>query len=235
MKHDNIDDILARAGHGPETEMTERAAIDRARRALLPDLKPVRSLPPAWVFTLGFIAVFAALACTAAMILGLHGIRALNPEQRALIFPTLLAAAWIAAVACSRAMRPASGTELGFLALAFATGAFPALFSLIFHGYGTAHFVHEGIPCLVAGSAVAIPTGLVIALILRRGFVLKWSAAGIAAGSLAGLSGLAMLELHCPNLKAIHVITWHVAVVALSGVRGWVAGVVADSRSSDQR
>jgi len=37
-----------------------------------------------------------------------------------------------------------------------------------------------------------------------------------------------MLELHCPNLKAIHVMVWHVAVVVVSGLVGWAIGWMAD-------
>ena len=67
-----------------------------------------------------------------------------------------------------------------------------------------------------------------MAFIVRRGFVMDWGMAGVAAGTLAGLTGLGMLELHCHNLKAIHVITWHVAVVVLSGVLGFAIGWAAD-------
>lgn len=232
MKHEDIDDILARTGRSAG-EDSAGAAIDRARAALLSGLKPVKPLPPLWVFTLALTTLFAAIALATGTVLGVRGIHALSAGQRASIFPLLLATGWVASRACSRAMRPASGTKLGFMALALATGAFPALFALIFQGYGTEHFVHEGIPCLVAGLAVAIPTGLLVALILRRGFVLEWSAAGVAAGTLAGLSGMAMLELHCPNLKVIHVISWHVAVVAVSGVIGWIAGKVFELRNLD--
>jgi hypothetical protein len=98
------------------------------------------------------------------------------------------------------------------------------------------NLVKEGIPCLVAGLAVAIPTGLAVGLVLRRGFVLDWSAAGIAVGCLSGLAGLGMLELHCANLKAIHVIVWHLAVVITSGALGFGAGRIAEARGlrSDQ-
>ena len=152
----------------------------------------------------------------------------LSLGQRGSIFPLLLAAAWLAAVSGARAMRPASGAPLCWIALAFAVGVFPVLFSLIFSGYGTLNFVHEGVPCLVAGLCVAIPTGLACAWILRLGFVLNWSRSGLAAGVLSGLTGLGMLELHCPNLKAIHVMVWHVAVVVVSGLVGWAIGWMAD-------
>jgi len=58
---------------------------------------------------------------------------------------------------------------------------------------------------------------------------MAWSKAGLAAGTLSGLTGLAMLELHCSNLKAIHVMFWHVAVVVASGLLGLVIGRIADA------
>jgi hypothetical protein len=237
MKPEDMDQILAETARHAMPPDEGRAAIERVRNLLLKDLHPVQPLAPLWVFTLALVALFIVVGFGTASVLGLHGLHALSPAQRAFIFTTLLAAAWLAALGSAREMRPGAGTRLGPLALVLASATFPLLFSLIFHGYSTLNFIHEGIPCLVAGTAVAIPTGLVIAFILRRGFVMNWAATGIAAGALAGVTGLAMLELHCPTLKAIHVMVWHVAVVVLSGILGWAIGSIADHlrlRSSQQ-
>ncbi len=228
MKPEEIDQILAQAAQNAMPPDQGSAAVKRAQSMVLTDLQPVRPLAPLWIFTLALVAVFAVVGLASASVLGLHGLHALSPAQRAFIFTTLFATAWLAALGGAREMRPAAGSRLGARALILASAAFPLLFSLIFNGYGTLNFVAEGIPCLVAGMEVAIPTGVVIAFILRRGFVMNWAATGLAAGALAGLTGLAMLELHCPNLKAIHVMVWHVAVVVLSGILGWAIGSLAD-------
>jgi hypothetical protein len=107
-----------------------------------------------------------------------------------------------------------------------------AVFALLFHDYDAGNFVPEGVKCLLAGLACAIPAAIVIGLVLRRGFVLDWPAAGIAAGTLAGLAGIAMLELHCPILKVPHIMFWHVAVVWVSGIGGWVVGWVVQMKLS---
>lgn len=57
-------------------------------------------------------------------------------------------------------------------------------------------------------------------LILRRGFAVNALAAGLAGGILAGLAGVTMLELHCGNFAAPHVMLWHTAVLPLSGGLG---------------
>ena len=228
MKPNDIDRILSDAVYRAIPPDAGRNAMERVEGAILNDLHPVRPLAPAWVFTVVFVSLFAVISVGVASVLGLQGIHALSPGQRFLIFPTLLAAAWFAAVGCAREMRPAAGSHLGALTLLLSASVFSGLFSLIFHGYGTQNFVSEGVPCLLIGLGVSIPAGLVIVYILRRGHVMDWRMAGLAAGALSGLVGFGMLELGCENLTAIHVMTWHVAVLVSSGLLGYIGGWVAD-------
>ena len=228
MNPDEIDDLLQAADRGLPPDAAHRAA-QRASAMLLPNLRPVRPLPPWWVSALSLTTLFAAVTLTVGTVDGLDGLRALSQWQRAMIFPALLGAGWLAAVACAREMRPAARSRLGWRATFLCVGLFPILFAFVLHNFSTHDFVAEGLPCLAAGLRVAIPAGAVIVLLLRRGFVLSWSMAGVAAGILAGLSGLGMLELHCPNLKAPHVMVWHVAVIVVSGLLGLVFGWTADA------
>jgi len=46
--------------------------------------------------------------------------------------------------------------------------------------------------------------------------------AGLVAGTLAGLAGVGVLELHCANFEAAHLLVWHTAVVPVSGAAGAV-------------
>jgi hypothetical protein len=57
-------------------------------------------------------------------------------------------------------------------------------------------------------------------LLLRRGFAVNFVAAELVTGTLAGLAGVTMLELHCANFQAPHVMLWHTAVMPLSGAAG---------------
>ena len=228
MKPDEIDKILAQAADRALPPGAGHVAMERAESAILNDLHPVRPLAPPWVFTVVFASLFVAISVGVASVLGMRGMHALSPGQRSLIFPTLVAAAWFAAVGCAREMRPAAGSRLGAVTLVLSAAAFSGLFSLIFHGYSTQNFVPEGVRCLVIGLGVSIPAGLVIACILRCGHVMDWSMAGLAAGALSGLTGFGMLELDCTNLKAIHAMTWHVAVLVSSGLLGYTGGWIAE-------
>jgi len=223
MKVDDLDRFFDEVASRSLAEEHGRESVEHVEKTLLSDLRPVRPMAGVWALSLGFAALFAAFGTASASMLGLHGLHVLSAGQRAFIFLTLLAVAWLASAACAREMRP-TGRRLGVFSLVVAALAFPALFALVFHDYGARNFVHEGVPCLVAGMCVSIPTAFVIAYLLRRGFVVGWGMAGLAAGTLSGLTGLAMLELHCSNLKAIHVIVWHVAVVIVSGIIGFAIG-----------
>lgn len=228
MTPDEIGKILADEANRALPRDAADATIRRAEDAILNDLQPVTPLAPRWVFTLLFISLFAIFAAVSASVLGMHGLAALSAARAAMILPSLAVAGWLAAAACVHEMSPAAGRRLDVIVLALAAAGFPILFAFVFGNYSTRDLVKEGLPCLVAGLAVAIPVGAVIAWILRRGFVLRWSAAGLAAGVLSGLTGLGMLELHCANLKAIHLIIWHVAVVLVGGLMGFILGRLAD-------
>jgi hypothetical protein len=104
--------------------------------------------------------------------------------------------------------------------LGFASAALLAVFAFLFRDYRTDHFFSVGIVCLLTGFLHAIPAALLGWLLLRRGFAVSSVSAGLVAGVLGGLAGVGVLELHCPNFEAAHVLVWHTAVVPLSGAAG---------------
>jgi hypothetical protein len=50
-------------------------------------------------------------------------------------------------------------------------------------------------------------------------------------GTLAGLAGVTMLELHCINLETLHVMLWHTAVMPVSAAAGALVGWAARLRA----
>ena len=215
MTPDDIDKILARAANDA---VADAAVIERAKERLLPTLRPVRPMAPDWVFMAGFLGVLGVVAVAGATVVGMSGWRALSMGERAAIFAVVTAAACFAAVACAREMRPAGGRRVSGMAFAVAVAGLLVTFALLFHDYGMERFVGNGIPCFGAGLSFALPAGLLGLLLVGRGFVLNRAAAGLAVGTLAGLAGIVGLELHCPNLRATHVMFWHVGVVLASAL-----------------
>jgi hypothetical protein len=167
------------------------------------------------------LLICAAVSIAGAARAGFYGFEKMDVLERALIFSTLCIFAWLAGTEFVNSMIPASRRRLSPASLlGLATLALLALFAFLFRDYRTAHFLSAGIACLVTGLLHAIPAGLLAWLALRRGFAVNPITAGLAAGTLAGLAGVGVLELHCPNFQAAHVLVWHTAVVPLSSALG---------------
>lgn len=108
--------------------------------------------------------------------------------------------------------------------LSIGAAALLGVFALVFHDYHTTHFLSAGVACLLSGLLLAVPAALLSWLLLRRGFAVNAAAAGFIGGALAGLCGVTMLELHCTNSQALHVLVWHTGVVPVSAALGALVG-----------
>lgn len=201
MKHDDVDPAL----------------LNRISQNIAASLRPVRPLPPTGVLVAALVAACILIATAGGLVLGPHGIAKMGAEEIGQIFLPLLLLTGLAAWTYISEMIPGSprlthpwivilGTCLTLL----------AVFALIFPDHHVDDFVHAGIKCLTAGLLQAVPIALAAWLILRRGFAVNRTAAGLAAGVLAGVGGVTMLEIHCDKFEALHVMVWHTAVVPLS-------------------
>lgn len=222
MNDGEIDDILQRAAKAqPEVDPALLERVSRLVGAAGASLAPVRPLPPAWLLAAASIALSAALAVAGALILGPAGVRQMNALQAGWIFPLLSALLWLAAALCVAEAIPGSRRPVAPWVLGTAACLLlAAVFGLVFPDHHTERFVPQGIRCLTAGLAQAVPASLGSWLILRRGFAVHPAASGFARGVLAGLAGVLMLELHCANFEAPHVIVWHIGVLPLAGLAG---------------
>lgn len=233
MKEREIDEFFAQAAKGAPA--VSPALLERIAGSIKPSLVPVRPLPPAWLLTGGLILIAATVALAGATRAGLYGIERLSVFGRILIFPALVLFLWAAAAEFAASMAPGSRRRVHpAVLIAVSCLTLMGVFAIVFRDYHTTHFVSAGIACLVAGIAHAIPVAFLGWLLLRRGFALSPVAAGAAAGTLAGLAGVTMLELHCPNFQVLHVLVWHTAVVPVAGAAGallaWALRLKADLR-----
>jgi len=222
MNDKDIDEIFDRAPSAPH--QVDPALLDRVSASIGASLRPVRPMAPAWNLAAVLLSIWAGFAFMSASVLGLFGIHKLNGAEMGAIFPALAIFTWLAALVSVAAMTPGGlrrrvPANPAMLLLAI-VAAWIAVDAILFHDYRMGSFVPDGIPCLRAGLAVAVPTGVAVWLVLRRGFAVNAARAGLAAGTLAGLAGLAMLEMHCPNLHAMHIMVWHTAVIPISALVG---------------
>jgi hypothetical protein len=218
-KDKELDEILKQAAQVPHR--VDPALLDRVAQSIGSSLRPVRPLQPARVLAGGLALICATVALAGAARAGFYGIRALSVLERALIFPALGVLIWLGASAAVSEVIPGSRRRTDPRALLAAGSlALLAVFAALFHDYRTDHFVSQGIVCLIAGLGHAIPAALASWFLLRRGFAVHPVAAGLVIGTLAGLAGVSMLELHCKNLETLHVMLWHTAVLPVSAAAG---------------
>jgi len=218
-----INELLKKAAQAPHE--VDPALLQGIAKGIESSLRPVRPLPSTWVLTTGLILICATVAVAGAARAGFYGFEKMNLLERGLIFPLLAILACVAGVKFVNEMIPGSRSWVspGVLLL-ISSVLLVSLFALLFPDYRTNHFFSAGLVCLAVGLAHAIPSALLSWLVLRRGFAVSRVSAGLAAGTLGGLAGVGMLELHCPNFQATHILVWHTAVLLTAGGVGAFVG-----------
>lgn len=200
--------------------------LGNIRGSVLRGLKPVRPLARATVYTSVFVVLTLAVAFAWIAFLRIYN-TALGPGRLALIAAILLIAIAAVSRTLARLMVPGSSvvSPLGvFLAQVV---VLEITFLALFHNYSMGGFVHYGTSCLTAGLLWALPVALLAWLFLGRGLIVDYPGAGLMLGALAGLAGVAILELHCPAVTLPHIAVWHGGVLVVSAAAGYLAGLAA--------
>jgi hypothetical protein len=215
----DIDEVLRKTAEAPHA--VEQALLQRIAGSLEPSMRPVRPLSHTWALALGVVLIGAAVALLGGLRAGFNGFDKMDLPERVVIFSALFLVAYAAGTEFVNTMIPGSRRRVSSTnLLALAILVLLAVFGLLFRDYHTEHFFSIGIVCLVTGVLHAIPVGLLSWLLLRRGFAVNPVAAGLVGGTLAGLAGITLLELHCPNFQAFHILVWHTGVVPVSAAFG---------------
>jgi hypothetical protein len=218
--------LLDEVGRGSAPSQSQ---LKRIKVTMVDQLKPVRLLPPSRVFLLACAIIFLCVASVGAVRLGTNGWTALNIEQRIAIFFSLAASAILLAVSMVRQMVPGSRHT-------FPPAALPVGISLVltlviattFRPHEEVAFVSGGLVCIKNGILYSAPAALLFWLLLRRGAILFPKVIGLAVGGLAGLIGLSVLEVNCPNLNVFHIWVWHWGVVLVSSLAGALVGAAVE-------
>lgn len=220
---DRLDDMLRKAADpGPEPTP---GSLERITARIAETLVPVRPLAPVGLHVLLLAVICVCVAILGAGALGMGGLHKLSAMDSAIVLSVLGVLMTVAAFAGAGAMRPGRARlmpETRLLALICAVVIL--LFAGIFVHYGSVRFVPQGLICLKAGLIHAAVAALIMGLVLRRCYAVDPKAAGTVIGTLAGFAGVIMLELHCTDFQAQHVLVWHTAVLPCSALLGRVVG-----------
>jgi hypothetical protein len=216
---DRLDDLLRRAAEKVEGEPQPETIAGIV--AALGSPGPVRALPSLRLHVLLLCAIPLAVALGGACFLGLGGLHKLSSGQALWIFGALICLTAVASLFAAREMRPGATRFLaaGWLAVV-TTLLVAAVFSVVFTHAGWVRFLAQGSICLRAGIVYAVFAAVLIGFVLRRGYAVNPSAAGLTIGTLGGFAGVTMLELHCTDFQTQHVLFWHTAVIPVSALLG---------------
>lgn len=226
MTNHEIDQYLDAGAAGMEKPALN---TDRVKAAIVGDLRPVKPLRSRWVFLAGFSAIFIVLCGIGAYRLGPWGWEALSLPRKMLMFGALAASAALLGSSLVRRMAPGGRQWAG---PALAPTAVFALLALAIAGVFPFEkdddFLSAGIICMEAGARYAIVAGICFWLLLRRAAWLSPRWEGVATGTLAGLVGVTVLEMHCPLLDAYHILAWHLGTAALGAASGFLLGMLGE-------
>ncbi len=225
MSPRDIDKILARDEGGPPLPPDLASSIaGRMARGL----KPVRPLPSAGRITAGFAFISAAILLLAALVLGHLGFASLNWSAVIVTFGSLAVCIGLVSFALSGEMAPGSRRFMPSWTLVTAILLGLAVLSAALFPYrAEAAFWRNVGRCFPIGIGSGALVGGISWFLIRRGAVLNPKSAGALAGLLGGITGMAVLEAHCANFNAAHILMAHWGVAIAGAAAGWIGASIA--------
>lgn len=210
------------------------ATLRHIAEGMATNLLPVRPVVPAGYFFGAFAAVFVSMVALAVYPMGAFAITVMTPLQTTAILSALAASAGLLAYSLVLQMVPGSRHRIPPRLLPVGIIiSLTIVIAVLFQFQHEQTFWGSAWPCIRTGTPIGVLAAVPFWLILRRGAVLSPTTTGAATGLFAGLVGTSVLEIHCPNLDAWHILVSHIGVAilcALAGlVIGWTAEVKGDS------
>jgi hypothetical protein len=208
-------------------------SVKRIQASLLGDLRPVRPLGSPVATLAGLLVGFAAAAVAGGFQTHPYGWHVLSLAQKVVIFGSLALGMYTLASSLVRLMRPGSKYAVSPDLLPAVVGFVLAIVVYaLFQPRADTPYVTRGLSCLALGVAYAVPGGLLSWWWLRRGAALSPKLVGATAGGFAGLLGVTVLEIHCPNLNLYHILVWHLATLVVGVLGGMAVAQISSLRSS---
>lgn len=202
------------------------SALAKAEAAAVADLAPVHALSSPLIAAAGTLVPLALLVGVSVFVFGSHGWAARLPWQRAASYLGAGSVLVLSLAAALREREPglslAAPWRYGAAALATLLWAGPFV---LYEFRPEDRFWKHGPLCCCDGLLVGFVAGVVIWLVMRRGYLLSPLRAGWFAGVAAGCLAFIVQETYCPVVESGHSALWHGGVVAVLGIAGWVAGM----------
>jgi len=194
---------------------------------ILRDLRPIVPLPSVGRVMGMLVLAVAFVTAVANYFLGTAGWHARNSLQATVSFVLLGASVLALTYALAHCMTPGSRHVHPVWAyLACPLLALLAANSTMFGYHPNPQFVPQALWCWEIGVACAGLSAPIFWLVLRRGFPLNFLAQGAVTGLLAGLVGVTVLEIYCPQLDRLHISIAHIGAAITATLVGAAWGSI---------
>ena len=206
-----------------------RGRLKQIQTTINEDLTAVRPLASSSVLLLAFMLTSLVVVVTGSLLMGMRGWGALSKVQGITVFAALTSSVIFLAISLASQMAPGGKHSISPLLLPIGILALLILVTTaIFHVRHESAFVLDGLACLRTGLTYSVPAALVIWALLSRGAILYPKLTGAAAGGLAGVIGLGVLEVGCSNLSMFHILVWHLGVILVCTLGGILLGATVE-------
>ena len=187
------------------------AALRKIAESLADNLRPVRPMAPTRYFVGAFVGIFVSIVALRVYRLGAFAIAVMTPLQTTLAIGTGLLV-----YSLVNQMVPGNRHRIPPALLAVGITILVAMImAVLFQVQQEESFWGNAWVCIRAGTLVGATAATPFWLVLHRGAILSPRMTGAAIGLLVGLAGTSMLEMHCPNLDAWHILLSHLGVAIL--------------------
>jgi hypothetical protein len=208
------------------------ATLRQIAEGMATGLRPVRPVASERYFFGAFLGIFVSVVALGIYRMGAFAIRVMTPLQTTAILSALAISTVLLAYSLVHQMVPGSRHRISpkLLPVAITISLMIAM-AVLFQFQHERNFLANAWACIRAGTPFGLLAAVPFWLLLRRGAILSPSMTGAATGLFAGLVGTSVLEIHCPNLDAWHILVSHLGVAILCALAGLVIGLAIEAKS----
>ena len=210
------------------------ATLFQIAETIATNLRQARPVAPAHYFLRVFVGILACIVAFGVYRVGAFAIPVMTPLQTVAMMIALATSSGLLAYSLVHQMIPGSCHRFSprllpviimiLLAIAITT---------LFQFQHERDFWGNASACIRVGIQIGALAAVPFCLVLRRGAVLSPSMTGTATGLLSGLVGTSVLEIHCPNLDAWHILVSHLGVAILCALAGLATGFTTEVNAVD--
>ena len=211
------------------TEPPSPATLQQIAEGIATNLRPVSPVAPAGYFFGAFAGIFVSIVALFVYPMGALAIAVMTPLETVAILTALAVSTGLLAYSLAHQMIPGSRHRISPRLLPVGIGVLLTIvIAVLFQFQHEQNFWGHAWPCIRVGTPIGVLAAVPFWLILRRGAILSPSMTGATTGLLAGLVGTSVLEIHCPNLDAWHLLISHLGIAMLCALAGLIIGMAVE-------